>query len=155
MDNFSTNFGSTAENITEILRKFLKILNNLVELFRILMLGNNVTWKPQGHSRLILWKLWINILLRLWRNFENVSWNFNEILEKCEQPSYKFLSILMEILSIFMSVFGKIFEELWGKYAIIGIEIDIDTRESIDTGKYREVSILFPSLSPDFTPRII
>ncbi len=30
--NFSTNFGSTAENIAEMLRKFLK---DLVELFRI------------------------------------------------------------------------------------------------------------------------
>ncbi len=41
--NFSTNFGSTAENITEILRKFLKFFNNFVELCRILMLGNIVT----------------------------------------------------------------------------------------------------------------
>ncbi len=41
--NFLTNFESTAENITEILREFLKFLNDLVELFRILMLGNNVT----------------------------------------------------------------------------------------------------------------
>ncbi len=28
-----------------------------------------------------------------------------------------------------MSVFGKTCEELWEKYAIVGIDIDIDTRE--------------------------
>ncbi len=38
MGNFLTNFGSTAENIAEILRKFLKFLNDFVKLFRILML---------------------------------------------------------------------------------------------------------------------
>ncbi len=37
-----------------------------------------------------------------------------------------------------MSVFGKTCEELWEKYAIIGIDIDIDTRE-----KFRYIS---PSL---------
>ncbi len=41
--NLSTNFGGTAESITEILRKFLKFLNNFVDLFRIFMLGNIVT----------------------------------------------------------------------------------------------------------------
>ncbi len=61
VSNFFTNFGSTAENITEILRKFLKFLNDFVELFRILILGNNIMWKFQGNSRLILQKLWINI----------------------------------------------------------------------------------------------
>ncbi len=47
---FRTNFGSAAENITEILRKFLKFLNGFVQLFRILMLGDNVTWKLQGRA---------------------------------------------------------------------------------------------------------
>ncbi len=32
-----------------------------------------------------------------------------------------------------MLVFGKTCEELWRKYAIIAIDIDIDTRESIGT----------------------
>ncbi len=40
-----------------------------------------------------------------------------------------------------MSVFGKTSEELWKKYTIIGIDIDIDTRESIDTYQYFSISI--------------
>ncbi len=60
-----------------------------------------------------------------------------KFVEKCGEPLYKFLSILMEIFcTIFMSVFGKTSEELWEKYAIIRINIDIDTRE-----KYQYLSI--------------
>ncbi len=44
-------------------------------------------------------------------------------VEKCGERLYKFLNILMAILYIFASVFGKTLEELWGKYAIIGIDI--------------------------------
>ncbi len=101
----------------------------------------------------------------MWRNFENVSWNFNEIFGEmrrtidvwraygdarmpnwphwhrtplpgiattslcrdkggCGEPLYKFLSILTEISYYFFtfSFFGKTGEELWGKYAIIGID---------------------------------
>ncbi len=66
--DFSTNFGSTAEDITEILRKFLKFLNDFVELFRIIIiLDNNVLWKLTGDCRLILQKLWINI--KFYSNF--------------------------------------------------------------------------------------
>ncbi len=38
-------------------------------------------------------------------------------------------------------MFGKTSEELWKKYAIIGIDIDIDTRESIDAYQYFPISI--------------
>ncbi len=41
--DFLTNFGSTAENITEILKKILKFLNDFIEVYGILMLGNNVS----------------------------------------------------------------------------------------------------------------
>ncbi len=50
------NFGSTTENIIEILRKFLKILTGFVEVFKILILCSNISWKLQGNSVLILGK---------------------------------------------------------------------------------------------------
>ncbi len=53
VDHFSMNFGSTIENIAEILRKFLKFLTDFIEVFKILTLGNNVSWKLQGNSILI------------------------------------------------------------------------------------------------------
>ncbi len=57
-----------------------------------------------------------------------------KFVEKCGEPLYTFLSIfLWKVCTIFTSVFGKTSEELWKKSAIIGIDIDIDTRESIDT----------------------
>ncbi len=71
--DFSTNFGSTAENIIEILRK---CLNDFVELLRILTLGNNVSWKLQENPTLILQKLWMNIWVTL-----NII-NFAEIMKK-------------------------------------------------------------------------
>ncbi len=40
------------------------------------------------------------------------------------------------VRTFFTSVFGKTLKDLWGKYAIIGIDMDIDTRE-----KYRYLSI--------------
>ncbi len=65
---------------------------------------------------------------------------------------YTFLSIfLWKVCTIFTSVFGKTSEELWKKYAIIGIDIDIDPRESIDTYRYVPLSIsidTFPITSP-------
>ncbi len=59
-------------------------------------------------------------------------------MEKCGECLYKFLSILTEICPIFTSVFRKTCEELWEKYANIGIDIDIDTREKycIDNNRY-------------------
>ncbi len=80
---------STVQTITEILRKVLKFLNDFVELFRILMLGNNVTWKLQGNSRLILRKLWINIGVTL-----NII-NFAEVVKKILKT---FLEILMKFV---------------------------------------------------------
>ncbi len=73
----------------------------------ILMLGNNVSWKLQGNSRLILGKLGINIGVTLYIiNFAEVTKKFwkhifkilMKFVEKCGKLLYKFLSILMEIL---------------------------------------------------------
>ncbi len=36
-------YGISAENITEILEKFLKFLPDVAEVFKILLLGNNVS----------------------------------------------------------------------------------------------------------------
>ncbi len=71
---------------------------------------------------------------------------FLEILMKFEEkwgePLYTFIRIfLWKFCTIFTSVFGKTSEELWKKYAIIGIDKDIDTRESIDTYRYFPISL--------------
>ncbi len=76
--DFSTKFGSTAENI----RKFLKFLNDFIELLKILMLGNNISWKLQGKTTLILQKLWMNI----WVNLIN----FAEVMKKFWKRFLKF-----------------------------------------------------------------
>ncbi len=69
-----------------------------------------------------------------------------KFVEKCGEPLYTLLSIfLWKVCTIFTSVFGKTSKELWKKYAIIGaiigIDIDIDTRKSIDTYQYFPVSL--------------
>ncbi len=65
-----------------------------------------------------------------------------KFVEKCGEPLYTFLSkFLWKFRTIFTSVSGKTSEELWKKYAIIGIDIDIDTRESIDTYRHFPISI--------------
>ncbi len=43
--------------------------------------------------------------------------------------------------TIFTPMFEKTSQELWKKYAIISIDIDIDTRESFDTYQYFPISI--------------
>ncbi len=85
--NFSTNFGSTAENIAEILRRFL---NNFLEVFRILILGDNASWKLHGNSRLILGKWWINIGITL-----NII-NFVEVMKKFWKRFFEILLKFME-----------------------------------------------------------
>ncbi len=70
---------------------------------------------------------------KFWKFFLKI---LTTIVEKCWELLYKFLGVLLEILYFFMSVFGKTLEELWGKYAIIDIDMDINTRE-----KYRYSSI--------------
>ncbi len=82
--DFLTNFGNTVENITEILRKFFKFLNEFIEVFRMLMSGNDVSWKLQGNSSLILQKLWINIGVTL-----NII-NFAEVMKKFWKRFLKF-----------------------------------------------------------------
>ncbi len=65
-----------------------------------------------------------------------------KFVEKCGEPLYTFLSIfLCKFCTIFTSVFGKTSDEWWKKYAMIGIDIHIDTRESIDTYRYFPISI--------------
>ncbi len=46
-----------------------------------------------------------------------------KFMKKCEEPLYNFLSILMEILYHFFVIFWKTREELWGKYAIIVLQL--------------------------------
>ncbi len=75
---------------------------------------------------------------KFWKRFFEI---FPKFVEKCGQPWYKFLSILMKILYYFYVNFWKKLWAILGKYVIIGIDIDIDTRESIDTYRYRKVSI--------------
>ncbi len=116
VSDFATNFGISAESITEILRKFLKFLTDFVEVFKILILGDNVEWKLQGNSILILGKLQVNIgvilniihfadvMKKFWKRFFEILMKF---VEKSGKPLYKFLSILMEILYYFHVSFWK------------------------------------------------
>ncbi len=63
---------------------------------------------------------------KFWKRFFEI---FTKFVEKCGKFLYKFLSILMKILYCF---YVNFWQKLWaivGKYAIIGIDIDIDTRE--------------------------
>ncbi len=118
--DFSLNFGNNVENITEILRKFLKFLTDFAEVFKILILSNNVLWKLQGNSILILQKLWINIgvtfniinfakpMKKFWKRFFRTLIKF---VEKCGELLYKFLSIFMKMLYYFYVSFWK---NLWG-----------------------------------------
>ncbi len=75
-----------------------------------------------------------------------------KFVEKCGEPLYKFLSIfLRKFCTIFMPLFGKTSKKLWKTYAVICIDMDIDTRESIDTYWYFPILIsihTFPITNP-------
>ncbi len=93
------------------LRKFLKFLSDFLEVFKILMLGNNVLWKLQGNFILILGKLWINIgvILNIIHFADDMKKFWKGILMKFVggEPLNKFLSILMEIMYYFYFSFWK------------------------------------------------
>ncbi len=120
--DFSTNFRSTAENVTEILRKFFKFLTDFVEVFKILMLC-------MSH--------FLEVMKKFWKRFFKILMTF---VEKCGELLYKFLSILIEILYFFYFSFWKNLEELWGKICNLSIWISIPEK-SIDTYQFLKVSI--------------
>ncbi len=63
---------------------------------------------------------------KFWKCFFEILMKF---VEKCGEPLYKFLSVLMEILYYFYASFWKNLWEIVRKNATIGIDIDINTRE--------------------------
>ncbi len=57
------------------------------------------------------------ILLRLWKNFEDVSWNFNEICGEMRRTFVQiFKHIFMEILYYFYVSVWKNFGDYWYRY---------------------------------------